>query len=76
MRRLRDVIETDPAGPEDGVSPEFAMVSRHSNLETSTARLGDAALTDGVGESRATLFRSWETPCSSSICMVSVPMRG
>ena len=56
MRRLRDVNETEPVGPEQGVSPEFAMASRHSNLETRTARLGDAALTDGVGWSRKRVF--------------------
>ena len=55
-RRLRDVNETDPGGPGRGFSPEFAMESRHSNLDTSTARLGDAALTDGVGWSRTTVF--------------------
>ena len=56
MGRLRDVNETEPVGPEQRVSPKFAMASRHSNLDTRTARLGDAALTDGVRWSRRTVF--------------------
>ncbi len=55
-RRRRYVDETDPVSPGRTFSPEFAMASRDLNLDTRTARLEDAALTDGVGWSKTTVF--------------------